>query len=136
MKKIIRGRKYDTETARKIGCHTRQELYDSDLLANVDYALYRKRTGEYFVHAEYDYPYDDGCPDYIKPLTNDEANEWAQENLDVDVYEREFGEVSEDDGNVATTLNLPRKSYDKLKKLALDSSTPVSKYLAKTINNL
>lgn len=131
MKKIIRGRKYDTETARKVGCKTEQAQY-----GDVDYALYRKRTGEYFVHAEYDYPYDDGCPDYIKPLTNDEANEWAQENLDVDVYEREFGEVSEDDGNVATTLNLPRKSYDKLKKLALDSGTPVSKYLAKTINNL
>lgn len=131
MKKIIRGRKYDTETARKVGCKTEQAQY-----GDVDYALYRKRTGEYFVHAEYDYTYDDGCPDYIKPLTNDEANEWAQENLDVDVYEREFGEVSEDDGNVATTLNLPRKSYDKLKKLALDSGTPVSKYLAKTINNL
>ena len=131
MKKIIRGRKYDTETARKVGCKTEQAQY-----GDVDYALYRKRTGEYFVHAEYDYTYDDGCPDYIKPLTNDEANEWAQENLDVDVYEREFGEVSEDDGNVAMTLNLPRKSYDKLKKLALDSSTPVSKYLAKTINNL
>lgn len=131
MKKIIRGRKYDTETARKVGCKTEQAQY-----GDVDYALYRKRTGEYFVHAEYDYTYDDGCPDYIKPLTNDEANEWAQENLDVDVYEREFGEVSEDDGNVAMTLNLPRKSYDKLKKLALDSGTPVSKYLAKTINNL
>lgn len=130
MKKIIRGRKYDTETARKVGCKTEQAQY-----GDVDYALYRKRTGEYFVHAEYD-RLDDGCPDYIKPLTNDEANEWAQENLDVDVYEREFGEVSEDDGNVATTLNLPRKSYDKLKKLALDSGTPVSKYLAKTINNL
>ena len=130
MQKIIRGRKYDTETARKVGCKTEQAQY-----GDVDYVLYRKRTGEYFVHAEYD-PYDDGCPDYIKPLTNDEANEWAQENLDVDVYEREFGEVSEDDGNVATTLNLPRKSYDKLKKLALDSSTPVSKYMTKLIDKL
>lgn len=131
MKKIIRGRKYDTETARKVGCKTEQAQY-----GDVDYALYRKRTGEYFVHAEYDYPYDDGCPDYIKPLSADEADEWAQEHLNADAYEAEFGEASEDDGNVATTLNLPRKSYDKLKKLALDSGTPVSKYLAKTINNL
>lgn len=134
MLKIIKGRKYNTETAHKVGCSTGQALYgDSALLANVDYALYRKRTGEYFLHAEYDHLYDDECPDYIKPLTNDEANEWAQEHLDAGTYEAEFGEVAEDDANVAMTLNLPRAQYDKLKQIALDAHMPVSKYVAKLI---
>lgn len=136
MKKIIRGRKYDTETARKVGCKTEQALYgDSGLLANVDYALYRKRTGEYFVHAEYD-RLDDGCPDYIKPLTNDEANEWAQENLDVDVYEREFGETVDDDETISASINLPRKTYDKLRRLAVEAGEPMSKYTTKLIDKL
>lgn len=131
MKKIIRGRKYDTETARKVGCKTEQAQY-----GDVDYALYRKRTGEYFVHAEYDYPYDDGCPDYIKPLSADEANEWAQEHLNADVYDAEFGEIVDDDETISASINLPRKTYDKLRRLAVDAGEPMSKYMTKLIDKL
>lgn len=104
MKKIIRGRKYDTETARKVGCKTEQAQY-----GDVDYALYRKRTGEYFVHAEFSYMLDDGNPDYIKPLSADEANEWAQEHLNANVYEAEFGEIVDDDETISASINLPAR---------------------------
>jgi len=131
MKKIIRGRKYDTETARKVGCKTEQAQY-----GDVDYALYRKRTGEYFVHAEFSYMLDDGNPDYIKPLSADEANEWAQEHLNADVYEAEFGEIVDDDETISASINLPRKTYDKLRRLAVDAGEPMSKYMTKLIDKL
>lgn len=131
MKKIIRGRKYDTETARKVGCKTEQAQY-----GDVDYALYRKRTGEYFVHAEFSYILDDGNPDYIKPLSADEANEWAQEHLNADVYEAEFGEIVDDDETISASINLPRKTYDKLRRLAVEAGEPMSKYMTKLIDKL
>lgn len=131
MKKIIRGRKYDTETARKVGCKTEQAQY-----GDVDYALYRKRTGEYFVHAEFSYMLDDGNPDYIKPLSADEANEWAQEHLNADVYEAEFVEIVDDDETISASINLPRKTYDKLRRLAVEAGEPMSKYMTKLIDKL
>ena len=131
MKKIIRGRKYDTETARKVGCKTEQTQY-----GDVDYALYRKRTGEYFVHAEFSYMLDDGNPDYIKPLSADEANEWAQEHLNADAYEAEFGEIVDDDETISASINLPRKTYDKLRRLAVEAGEPMSKYMTKLIDKL
>ena len=131
MKKIIRGRKYDTETARKVGCKTEQAQY-----GDVDYALYRKRTGEYFVHAEFSYMLDDGNPDYIKPLSADEANEWAQEHLNADVCEAEFGEIVDDDETISASINLPRKTYDKLRRLAVEAGEPMSKYMTKLIDKL
>lgn len=131
MKKIIRGRKYDTETARKVGCKTEQAQY-----GDVDYALYRKRTGEYFVHAEFSYMLDDGNPDYIKPLSADEANEWAQEHLNADVYEAEFGEIVDDDETISASINLPHKTYDKLRRLAVEAGEPMSKYMTKLIDKL
>lgn len=131
MKKIIRGRKYDTETARKVGCKTEQAQY-----GDVDYALYRKRTGEYFIHAEFSYMLDDGNPDYIKPLSADEANEWAQEHLNADVYEAEFGEIVDDDETISASINLPRKTYDKLRRLAVEAGEPMSKYMTKLIDKL
>lgn len=131
MKKTIRGRKYDTETARKVGCKTEQAQY-----GEVDYALYRKRTGEYFVHAEFSYMLDDGNPDYIKPLSEDEANEWAQEHLNADVYESEFGEIVDDDETISASINLPRKTYDKLRRLAVEAGEPMSKYTTKLIDKL
>lgn len=131
MKKIIRGRKYDTETARKVGCKTEQAQY-----GDVDYALYRKRTGEYFVHAEFSYMLDDGNPDYIKPLSADEASEWAQEHLNADVYAAEFGEIVDDDETISASINLPRKTYDKLRRLAVEAGEPMSKYMTKLIDKL
>ena len=50
MKQIINGKKYDTETAERLACE------DAGLPVN-DFAywceeLYRKKTGEFFLHGE------------------------------------------------------------------------------------
>ncbi len=101
MKKIINGKKYDTETAEFVGemdnglCGT-----DFDCIAE---SLYRKKTGEFFVYgqggARTRYARKDGasicggCE--IVPLSEDEAKKWAERYLDADKYEEIFGEVAE-----------------------------------------
>ncbi len=97
MKKIISGKKYDTETATKIG--TQDNIDGRNILACNDFnyresTLYRKKTGEFFLH--YDgggnTPYRGGA---IEPVTEDEAKRWSEKHLTVEEYEAVFGEVGE-----------------------------------------
>ncbi len=101
MKKIIDGKKYDTETAEYL------RGWSNDYAVNdfnyCEEALYRKKTGEYFLFGEggplskYREHFPDGwgsgCD--ITPLTEDEAKAWAMDHLDCDSYESIWGEVEE-----------------------------------------
>lgn len=112
MKKIIQGKKYDTETATLVAAC--QNLSDE---TNIDYqhkALYKKRTGEYFVAVTGCERYRDRLSEVI-PVSYDEARSFAERWMDADEWEREFGEVSEDDGDVAVTVRVPASA-----KTALD----------------
>lgn len=98
MRKIIDGRTYDTDTARRVGGRDNGLAY-----GDLDYeseTLYRKRTGEYFVHGEGGartrYATQDGLGgwtggDAVTPLPYETAMRWAESNLDADTYAREFG---------------------------------------------
>lgn len=103
MKKIIGGKKYNTETAKLV-----KEYYDYNTPSNdlrfFTEELYLKRTGEFFLHgsgnagSKYAKPcgqhtYSGG--EGIIPLTINEAKKWAEKNMEVDEYEKVFGEVSE-----------------------------------------
>jgi hypothetical protein len=96
VKKIIGGKKYDTDTAKELG-------YDNniggDILARTDFdfeesKLYRKKTGEYFIYrfGGARTPYSEG---YIRPCTEEEAKAWAEVHMSVDDYETLWGEVGE-----------------------------------------
>lgn len=109
MKKIINGRRYDTDTAQKVaewdcGCARNDFSY-------VEETLYQKRTGEFFLYGiggpaswcAYACPtggYDGG--EKIKPLSEEEAREWCERHLDADDYEAIWGEPEE----IATTDSL------------------------------
>lgn len=101
MKKIINGKKYDTDTAKLIGSYSNGELYSS--FGYLEKSLYKKKTGEYFL-------YKTGGPlsemaiyigneisgsSTIIPFSNDYARRFAEKYLTVDEYEKEFGEVEE-----------------------------------------
>lgn len=101
MKAIIKGRKYNTDTARLVA-------RDSNDLGWRDYryyieSLYRKKTGEFFLYGEggpaSKYRVRNGdCWDtgeQIIPLTNEKAREWIEQNCSVETYEELFGEVEE-----------------------------------------
>ena len=95
MKKIKNGKLYDTDTAKSIGSY--QYLGESDF-HYVYEELYRKKTGEYFLYGE-------GGPasrwasyngdgywagEDIRPLTDEQAREWAEEHMDADEYLKYF----------------------------------------------
>lgn len=103
MKKIINGKKYNTETAKMVA------NWDNGYAVNnkryMETVLYLKRTGEYFLHekgnagsgvARYLYDYNAFVPgEMISPITKNEAQKLAADNLDVDKFEKIFGEVQE-----------------------------------------
>ena len=68
MKKIINGKVYDTEKARKLATSEFGELYE-------------KRTKEYFVHIV------DKMIDFeeIKPITKEQAEKWIKQEVILDL---------------------------------------------------
>ena len=96
MKKYIDGKCYDTETAKYIGSDSYAYPGDYNYWEE---KLYRKKTGEYFLHGEggantrYSVSIDQNSwtgGEKIIPLTKEEAREWAEEHLSEEKYEAEF----------------------------------------------
>ena len=101
MKKIINGKMYNTETAEFIDSY--ESGYPKDF-AYVYEALYRKKTGEFFLYGEggpntdYRVYYSSnewGGSSRITPYTKSEAKKWLAENGTVDTYCKVFGESEE-----------------------------------------
>ena len=99
MQKIIRGKKYDTDTAKEVCCYSNNLPWgDFDW---VQETLYVKRTGEYFLHgtggarSKYAVPDGDfiGGGSEIIPLSEKEAKAFVEENGDTETYEKYFGEA-------------------------------------------
>jgi DNA-binding transcriptional regulator YiaG len=97
MKRIINGKRYDTETARLVGEYCSPGS-DSDF-SHLEESLYQKRTGEYFIAGVggpmTKYSVSTGQNSWsggakIITLTSEEAREWAEEHLTADEYEAEF----------------------------------------------
>lgn len=124
VRKIIDGRAYDTDTATEVG--SRDNGLEWADLAHECETLYRKRTGEYFVHGE-------GGPrtryarrgevgwsggEAITPVSYDEARGWAEGCLDAGAYEREFGEASEGDSEVVLSVRVTGEARSRLDRYA------------------
>ncbi|MGN0362950.1 MAG: hypothetical protein ACI4ET_08945 [Bilifractor sp.] len=101
MKKIINGKKYDTDTAECVGYWSNGYNYGD--FQRAEERLFRKKTGEFFLQGEggpmssYAESYDNETSggNEIIPLSEGEAKEWAEKHLDGDEYEDIFGEVEE-----------------------------------------
>ena len=136
MKKIINGKKYDTDTAGYIGGYRRG--YGGDV-NKFEEELYRKRTGEFFLYGwgGPGSPYAERTSSgnswqsgsRIKPLPYEAAREWAEKHLDADEYEEIFGEVTEDDSRTAATLSLSVTALETAKRAAAKSDTSLSAYI-------
>lgn len=97
MRKVIKGKLYDTEKAMMVAEWS--DGYPSDYRYCCE-ELYRKRTGEYFVHGEGGAmsKYAESCGqnqwqggEAITPLTYDAAREWLEAHGTAEEYEAEFG---------------------------------------------
>ena len=110
MRKIIAGRKYDTDTATFLGSH-------DNGLRGFDWSeesLYRKKSGEYFLHGEGGARTEWARMDHglvcggegIRPITYEGARMWAEDNLSADLYEAAFGPVPEDAGDAMLSVRV------------------------------
>lgn len=131
MKKIINGKKYDTETARLVGEYSNG--YALSDFNHVTEELYQKRTGEYFIHGEggamsrYAEPYPGGgwqSGERVMPISYAEAQTWVEQYLDADAYEAEFGEVSED--AAPQPVKISGQAYAMLKRRSAESGKTIT----------
>lgn len=142
MFRVINGKRYDTEKAQKVA-----EAYSS--LGRTDFGyweeeLYRKRTGEFFLYGwggpASGYSKSIGVNEWsggekIRPLTIEEAMEWAEKHLEGEEYEEIFGEVTETDEKKTVALSLSLAAIDKMKRSAAAAGVSFSDYVEELIMN-
>ena len=139
MKKIINGKRYDTDTAKMLASDSYSNRRDFGYWCET---LYRKNTGEFFLHGEGGpmsrYAVTTGQNEWsggekIIPLTIESAKSWAEEHLDADQYEKIFGVVTEDGYKKTVTFSLPETIIEKIKHDASQSGMTMSDYVADCI---
>lgn len=136
MKKIINGKAYDTEKAKELASYSNGGGWRD--FRHFEETLYRKKTGEYFLHGEggpmTQYAVADGISGWtggerIMPLSYAEATTWAEEHLDGDEYESIFGEVVEDETRKAVTYTLSVSTIERIRRMADQSGKSASEIL-------
>lgn len=140
MKKIIGGKVYDTETAKKLAWW--QNMPDVRDFHQVTERLYRKKTGEFFLHGEggplTQYAQETGTNSWsggerIMPLTFAEAKAWAEEHLDGEEYEAIFGAVTEDGSRVQVCYSLASSTVETIKRRAAELGISASEYIDRLV---
>ena len=140
MKKIISGRRYDTETARELASTSSAE-------GRSDFhwweeTLYRKSTGEYFLYGEGGPAsrYAESCGQNqwtggsrIMPVSLEAAQKWAEDHLDADDYEEIFGAVEETASKRTVTFSLTEATIEKIARMATDQNLTKSDLIEKLV---
>jgi hypothetical protein len=143
MKKVINGKVYDTETAKRVGEYE-PNPYRSDFYWFCE-TLYQKKTGEFFLHGDgnANSKYSRSCgqnewcgDEKIIPMAYAQAQKWAEEHLTGDEYIAIFGEPEEDEEKAQIHINLSKGAISKLKQAAQKSGLTVSAYIEKMISEL
>ena len=135
MKKIINGKRYDTDTAERVGTWDNGHFTSDFQYCSED--LYRKRSGEYFLHGEggalSKYAVHSGndsiSGENIRPLTLAQAQEWAEEHLDGDEYEKIFGAVDESSEKTTTSISLTAADLKLIKEKATKEGMTLSDFI-------
>lgn len=112
MNKIIKGKRYNTDTAEMI-------------VKREGESLYRKQTGEFFLCLS---------GKEIKPLTQEKAEKWAKENCSGEFYEHIFVK-NEEDEKTRITVYLSSTNADKAKRLAVERKITLSEMVERLVEN-
>jgi hypothetical protein len=138
MRKIIKSKVYDTNTAKKMG--TFRDLEGSSGFDHYEVSLYRKKTGEFFLHtcsspkSQYHEitGYSDGAR--IIPLTYDEAQKWAETALTKEQYKNIFfGAIDEGTEMEALTVQLPAAIVIQLRRQTDKSGQLIKEAVAEAL---
>lgn len=140
MKKIIKGKLYDTETAKQIATY-----HASCWLSDFRYyeeELFKKRTGEYFLYGSGNAAskYRKSCGmnewcegDEIVPLTYSEAAKWAEEHMDAEDYIAAFGIPDEDAEQMHLHVRISPQAGAKLKQAAAQNGITIGEQIERWI---
>lgn len=135
MKKVIKGRVYDTDKAKLIGEISFGSYGDATYEAE---ELYVNKAGAYFLYghggalSKFGKAIAVGSisgSSLIKPLTLEEAKEWTEENLDGDTYEETFGEIEETEERSPLKINLSSSCIRKLELLRSETGKSISQLI-------
>ena len=140
MKKVINGRRYDTDAAKEMGSASFSNRRDFNYWAET---LYRKNTGEFFLYGE-------GGPrsryaevvgqnewsggEKIIPLSLEAAQKWAEENLDAEGYEKIFGVIEEDSAKRTVTFSLTERTIELISRMAAEKGCTKSEVIETLVN--
>lgn len=126
MKKIIKKKVYDTDTATLVASVPHPNCYDSTG-QTCEQELYLKKNGEYFMFLKgsrsdavhniriEDEPHDKGKNIYVLPY--DKARKWGEQELTAEQW-LELFEPVEEDGKAQIHVYLSKRVINKLKKTA------------------
>lgn len=139
MKKMIRGRLYDTEKATEIGHDSYSTKGEFNYWCET---LYRKRTGEFFLHGEggtaSNYAVCCGLNTWssgekIIPLSFEEAQKWTKDHLDADTYTKYFKLSDNIHDKETVSIRLSAAAIDKLKIMASKKDSSASEIIEQLI---
>lgn len=140
MNKVIRGKRYNTETAKLVGTWEANEPEHSDFWEKEE--LYQKRSGEFFLigqggaqtqYARFSMGGESKPGIELRPIEPEEASDWAEEHLTADEYEALFGPVAEDGSRGRITLTLLNSTIDTVRREAQRRKMNFNEYLEKLI---
>ena len=143
MRKVINGRTYNTETSKRIGSWDNGIRGD---FRSCEEDLYKNTKGAYFLVGEggpmskYAVSHGNSSSGGQKliPMTASEAQEWAEEHLDAEEYETEFGVQEEASPSDLTTRERVTLTLDigvvaRLRKHSADTGVPMARTADKAI---
>lgn len=136
MKKVIKGKLYDTEKAKRLGEYE-PNPYRRDFNWFCE-TLYQKRTGEFFLRGDGNAAskYSRSCgqnewcgDEKIIPLSFAEAQKWVEEHLNGDEYVEIFGDPEEADKKQVISVSVTDATYRKLKEIAAETGKPMGEII-------
>lgn len=140
MKKIINNKLYDTDTAKKLA---EWDENGTDSRNYISEALYRKKTGEFFVFgdggANTKYArigrlkvFEPGSA--ILPMSLEQAKEWALDRLPKNEYDDIFGDMIDDDGSTTvTSIRLPSALLETVRRRAQEKDETIAEFIRAAI---
>lgn len=140
MNKVIRGKRYNTETAKLVGTWEANEPENSDFWEKEE--LYQKRSGEFFLigqggaqtqYARFSMGGESKPGVELRPIEPEEASDWAEEHLTADEYEALFGPVAEDGSRGRITLTLLNSTIETVRREAQRRKMNFNEYIEKLI---
>ena len=142
MKKIIKTKLYDTETAKKLGEFSapcgRNDIHF------YEETIYLKRTGEFFLYGSGNAgsKYNKSCGqqwcgnEAIIPLTYEEAREWAEKHLDAGEYSTIFGEPAENAEKERLNVWISAQSMKKLRDIQAETGLTIGEIVEGIIGTI